>query len=108
MLNPRLLVFQITTTNEVTYIYYNWTLTLPLETPTLNMQAWNNRLIGSLVFTAAPSTDTHYTVNVETTAPSGMFKLTPWTMEQAQQSGFGIVVRILYRDSLHLSSSMAG
>jgi len=84
--------FTITTTNEVTYIFYNWTVTLPLSTPSLNMQAWNNRLVGSVRFTSAPKTDTHYTINIETTAPGGMFKLTPWTMDQTQQSGFGIVV----------------
>jgi hypothetical protein len=56
------------------------------------MQAWNNRLVGDILFTAAPATDTHYTINVETTAPGGMFKLTPWTMDETQQSGFGVVV----------------
>lgn len=84
--------FTISTTNEITYVFYNWTVTLPLSTPTLNMQAWNNRLIGDITFTSAPSTDTHYTINIETTAPGGMFKLTPWTMDETQQSGFGIVV----------------
>jgi hypothetical protein len=56
------------------------------------MQAYNNRLVGDVLFTSAPSTDTHYTINIETTAPGGMFKLTPWTMDETQQSGFGVVV----------------
>ncbi|KAG8765926.1 hypothetical protein FRC15_006691 [Serendipita sp. 397] len=84
--------FTVTTTNEVTYIYYNWTVQLPLETPTLNMQVWNNRLVGTVRFVPAPAEDKHYTISVETTAAGGMFKLTPWTMGQTQQSGFGIVV----------------
>ncbi|KAG8829813.1 hypothetical protein FRC17_005985 [Serendipita sp. 399] len=84
--------FTVTTTNEVTYIYYNWTVQLPLDTPKLNMQAWNNRLVGSVTFMPAPAQDKHYTISIETTAAGRMFTITPWTMGQTQQSGFGIVV----------------
>jgi hypothetical protein len=76
----------------VTYIYYNWTIQLPLVTPTLNMQAYNNRLVGSVLFTPAPSTDTHYTISIETTVVNGPFTFTPWTMADTDESGFTVDV----------------
>lgn len=84
--------FSITTTNQVTYIYYNWTIQLPLSTPILNMQAYNNRLVGNVLFAAAPASDNHYTVSVETTVPNGPFTFTPWTMYEEQESGFTVDV----------------
>jgi hypothetical protein len=91
--------FTVSTTNEIAYVYYNWTMTLPLTTPSLNMQAYNNRLIGSIRFTRAPISSNHFTINIETTAPGHMFKLTPWVMAGSQQAGFGIVVSDLLPNS---------
>jgi len=87
--------FTITTTNEVTYVFYNWTVTLPISTQSLNMQAWNTRLLGDVRFATAPAYTNQYTINIETTAPSNMFKLTPWSMDETAQSGFDIEVNDL-------------
>lgn len=84
--------FTITTMNEVTYIYYNWTLELPASTPTLDMDAYNNRLVGSVLFTPAPATDNHFTISVETTVRNGPFTLYPWTTYENQKSGFTVTV----------------
>jgi len=56
------------------------------------MQAWNTRLLGDVRFAAAPAYTNQYTINIETTAPSNMFKLTPWSMDETAQSGFDIEV----------------
>jgi hypothetical protein len=82
--------FTVSTTNQVTYIYYNWTLQLPISTLSLNMQAYNNRLVGSVLFAAAPPNDNHYTISVETTVVKGPFTITPWSMYESQESGFTI------------------
>ncbi|KIM28943.1 hypothetical protein M408DRAFT_328998 [Serendipita vermifera MAFF 305830] len=82
--------FTVSTSKEVTYIYYNWTVQLPASTPSLNMQAYNNRLVGSVLFTPAPATDNHYTISIETTVVNGPFTMHPWTMYDTQESGFTI------------------
>ncbi|PVG02642.1 hypothetical protein CPB86DRAFT_532047 [Serendipita vermifera] len=82
--------FTVSTSNEVTYIFYNWTVQIPMDSLTLNMQARNNRLVGDITFKTTSVLTTHYTVNIETTAPASMFKMT--TMSTAQQCGFSIVV----------------
>jgi hypothetical protein len=94
--------FTITTTNQVTYIYYNWTIQLPLSTPTLNMQAHNNRLVGSVLLAPAPSTDNHYTVSIETTVRNGPFTFTPWTMYEAQESGFTVDISDLLPNTYNI------
>ncbi|KIM28944.1 hypothetical protein M408DRAFT_125616 [Serendipita vermifera MAFF 305830] len=79
----------ISTTEEETY---NWTLQLPVSTRSLNMQAWNNRLVGSVLFTPAPATDTHYTINIKTTVVKGPVAVRPWTLDDIQESGFFVSV----------------
>lgn len=71
---------------------YNWTFELPVSTPSLNMQAWNNRLVGSILFTPAPATDDHFTVSIETTVVKRQFAVRPWTVHDVQESGFTITV----------------
>jgi hypothetical protein len=63
-----------------------------MYTPSLNMQSWNNRLVGHITFAPTAAATNHILVNIETTLPNGMFKLIPWTLNQTDQSGFGIQV----------------
>lgn len=70
------------------------------------MDAYNNRIVGSILFTAAPATDNHYTISIETTVVNGPFSLTPWTMYEEQKSGFNIDVSPVPRGSFGLSPLM--
>lgn len=99
--------FTVSTLNQVTYIFYNWTISLPLDTRSqYRFQAWNNRLAGMTTF--VPVDTAHglgdpnkILISVETTAPpDNLFFINPWTGQGL--NGFSVSV------SGRLSSVISG
>jgi hypothetical protein len=91
--------FTVSTLDQVTYIYYNWSFSLPLDpSAQYRFQAWNNRLAGKTSF--VPSDRGHglidpnknqIRVSVETTAPPNRhFSINPWTGQRT--IGFSALV----------------
>ena len=82
--------FTVSTLDQVTYVFYNWSISLPLDaTSKYRFQAWNDRLAGKTTFVPVDTLNglgnpDKIIVSVETTAipttrPDRQFSISPWT-----------------------------
>ena len=81
--------FTVSTLDQITYVFYNLSISLPLDTNSqYRFQAWNDRLIGKTSFVPVDSAHNlgdpnRIVVSVETTArptarPDRQFSVSPW------------------------------
>ena len=91
--------FTISTLDQVSYVYYNWSFTLPLDPSAhYRFQAQNSRLIGKTSFVPSDRgpglidpNKNKITVSIETTArPNRQLFIDPWTGQG--RIGFSIFV----------------
>jgi hypothetical protein len=89
--------FTVSTLDQITYVFYNWTISLPLNsTSQYRFQAWNNRLVGKTSFVPVDMAHglgdpNRIVVSIETTArPNDQFSINPWTGQGL--IGFSVVV----------------
>jgi len=78
--------FSVSTLDQVTYVFYNWSITLPLDQTTqYRFQAYNNRLVGKTSFVAVDSErrlgdPNGIFVSIETTASPAQFSFRRQTL----------------------------